>query len=100
MAEKLRRGGPAGETEDQTRGIAYFIILSIYILSIQFYIHTIYPVIYPGGVETGACPGGRQGTPRLYNQFDEYFFIVRFAVREKRIREVPLGTVGGRTGRQ
>ena len=65
MAEKLRRGGPAGETEDQI-GDRLFIILSIYILSIQFiYILSIQFSI--SRWETGA-------RPVLYNQLMHIFY--------------------------
>ena len=71
MAEKLRRGGPAGETEDQTRGSLIYYLIYIHTIN-SIYIHTIYPVLYP--VRDGACPGGRRGTPRLYNQLMHIFY--------------------------
>lgn len=62
MAEKLRRGGPAGETEDQTRGSLIYYLIYIHTIN-SIYIHTIYPVLYPGGVETGRVPVGDEVRP-------------------------------------
>ena len=62
MAEKLRRGGPAGETEDQTRGIAY--LLSYLYTYYQFNLYTYYLSSYlSGGVETGHVPVGDKARP-------------------------------------
>lgn len=72
MAEKLREVDQPARQRIRL-GDSLFIILSIYILSINLYTYYLSSYL-SGGVRDGACPGGRQGTPRLYNQLMNIFY--------------------------